>query len=243
VETIKKVDGVISSTQYLSDVIKKYCGNEIKITVVGDIVEKPIEDGISIVPNPLTYLRYQKLKRDLENCMPDVSRRFVWFGNHQGSVSDSGMLDLQRIKSHIEQINSKHPVSLTVVSNSKKKYKSIFKNWGIKTFYVEWNKASISAVLKLHAVSLIPASENTFTYAKTDNRVTASLVHGLQVIADPIPSYLQHAHRVFINDWSNSLSNVLNPECKKHNDFNLEINNGQVIENWKAIIKKTLNNE
>ena len=243
ITAINKVDHVISSTEYLANIIKKKINKKDNITVIGDIIEKPSTKNYKLFLNPLKFLEYHIFKYKLINKNTLKSRRFVWFGNFQGSYSNSGMSDLNKIRKELEEINLNYKISLTIISNSKNKFNSIFKNWKIDCLYIDWNILTFSKILMLHSVSIIPVSKNDFTYSKTDNRVTASLAHGLDVIADPVPSYIKHSNNIFISDWKNSFLKILNSDIRQQEKINYHVINDNVIRAWENTLISKLNKE
>jgi hypothetical protein len=162
--------------------------------------------------------------------------RLIWFGNHQGSHEESGMADLQRIKSVLELLSKEFDFSLTILSNSKTKFDSIFSDWKIKVFYLNWNQAYFKNILRLHDISIIPSSQNDFTYSKSDNRVTTSLANGLKVIADPIPSYLKYEDFIYIHDWKNSLISCFCNNREKDKKFDSISHNLSIVNKWLNVL-------
>lgn len=232
---IDKVDHVISSTEFLKSIITNHV-NKKNIHIIGDITEPSnLKKGYHLLR--IFYLwKIQFFKWKIKKINPNISKRLVWFGNHQGSIKDSGMSDLTLIRKELEELYREEKISLTIISNSCKRYRDIFKDWNLKTIYVPWDKTSFESIFKLHSTSIIPVSKNKFTYSKTDNRVTLSLYHGLQVVADPIPSYIQHADKIFLSDWKNSLKSIVTLDKRKQIGIDILKMNKKIINSWKETL-------
>ena len=55
---------------------------------------------------------------------------------------------------------------------------------------------------------LSPITLNPFTECKTNNRLIQALIHGVDVIADNIPSYNEFSDYCFLNNWNMGLKEV-----------------------------------
>jgi hypothetical protein len=142
----------------------------------------------------LSALRLRALRRQGRT-------RLVWFGNAGAHYAGGGMLDLLRLREPLEALDRTRPVSLTVISNHRRRYRKHIAPWRISTAYLEWEASTFASALAAHEVALIPVSRNGFTLCKTDNRVVTSLSHGLAVIADAIPSYEPYRQSIVLDDW------------------------------------------
>ena len=224
ITAINSVDQVTTSSEFLKKVILKYCSPIAPVIVISDIVDTNNVSVFEKVYNWRAYLKFLNLKFMFSQ---GKSFRLIWFGNHQGSYDESGMVDLLRIK---------FDFSLTILSNSKTKFDSIFSNWTIKVYYLDWNHTYFRDILRLHDISIIPSSQNDFTYSKSDNRVTTSLANNLKVITDPIPSYLKHEDLIYIDNWENSLISCFSDSGEKNNQFDTISHNLSIIKKWSNVI-------
>lgn len=199
-------DYLVASTKQLADVMREELRNEKEITVIGDAVEMSLAHGKeSIWRAPQNAYT---LKRTL-NCLTQAKREgrtnLVWYGIHGGENADYGMLDLLKLRGLLERLDKQYPLSLTVISNSRRKYRRFIKPWGIQTLYQEWRAATFLQSLDKHDVAIIPVTDNPFTQCKTNNRVALALSRGLAVVADSIPSYEEFRSVAFLDDWENGL--------------------------------------
>ncbi len=242
-EAIRSVDFVISSSQYLAEVIRNEVADAPRVAVIGDLVEFPHEPlAIDKLKHSVSWLRMKKLCYSLERLGTQKYSRIIWFGNHGGGFADGGMNDLNSIRHYLEDVSNEIPISLTVVSNSYKKYKELTADWSIPTYYVPWDGEFFSSVLRLHGISVIPIQANPFTMAKTSNRVATSLVHGLKVIADPIPSYLEYRENIFLGAWKENLTALLSNAidcCAEVKAEEFEGRNISVIKAWADLLELT----
>lgn len=208
---IRTVDMVVVSSESLGEIVmEKTVINSDKVVVIEDAAETPFN------PSMLKKACFLRAEHQLKNLNDFLSAypfgagcRLVWFGNHGSDYANGGMRDLTRIKARLHAIAEQKPISLTVVSNSRETYQQVFNEWKLKTHYCEWHKNTFSRVLRAHDVALIPIESNPFTICKTNNRVATSLLHGLGVVADEIPSYLPLKDGVVLNDWEGGLSQML----------------------------------
>lgn len=208
---INSVDFIISSTDALKNEIEKYLNVNTKIHVIGDTVEKPTyEKNIYSLNYWKGYWSAAKFRKAIHSI--NKNYRLVWFGNHGSLNADSGMESLRTIIDSLEILSKEYPISLTIISNSKAKYKSLFQDVSFKTFYVEWNRYFFSEIFQLHSTSVIPIHLNPFTICKTNNRVATSIMHGLAVCCNCIPAYAKIIDCISEDeDWMPLLKKYLDP--------------------------------
>jgi hypothetical protein len=202
-EMMALADAWVFSTPALQEITERHLTERRPSRVIPDAVES--EQG-SWETNPIRRL-WNKWKCDwwvassgIRSQPPDT--RLVWFGNHAGSVADSGMVHLENLKSRIEEYASRYGATLTIVSNSRRAYRRITRGWKIRTFYFTWNISTFLRVLRMHAVALLPFTNSEFNVVKSNNRLALSLFHGVAVVADEIPSYREFADCTILGDWS-----------------------------------------
>ena len=207
---IASVDLVVACSTYLRDVIAEEVPEHPPVRVIGDLVEPPsLPSAVVQASHPLAWLQWQKLNQELEKTSADIQRRLVWFGNHGSSHVEGGMSDIRKLLPLLGDIHRRQPLSLTVISNSRTKFEGISETAAFPMLYSPWTRAFFSRTLMAHHVCIIPITPNPFTLAKTDNRVVTALVHGLQVVADSIPSYRGHARQVCLDHWEEGLERAM----------------------------------
>lgn len=236
---VKSVDVVIASSEYLAEVVRNESDNSKPVVVIGDLVEFPHEPGLlEKIRHPISFFHLKILELLIRKLGPVKNRRIVWFGNHGGGYADGGMNDLQTIRTYLENAHRDAPISLTIISNSYRKFKNLTRSWKVPVFYLPWNKTFFSFAFRLHGISVIPIQKNPFTMAKTNNRVATSLLHGLKVIADEIPSYADYKEAIILNDWERGFLMLANQSPIYHSVLNFEYfkeENEKIIEAWVSL--------
>lgn len=200
-------DALVASTDAMADVMREERGVPSRpIVVIGDSVEADSANakkrfGIDWFASRNARRVVTELREDKKTGITPLT----WFGIHGGQNADYGMGDLLRVKQVLEEIGSEYPISLTVISNSKQKYRDLVAPWKIQTRYVEWNPHTFCDVLKEHEIAVIPVTINPFTRCKSPNRILQALHLGLAVVADIVPSYQEFLTVAAIGDWNNGL--------------------------------------
>lgn len=203
-------DEWVASTEALAEIIKRELPIEKPLTVIGDAVETEIKSSHTLVWKHWLALRqFAALLRKLRVGQDQGRIPLVWFGNHGSPYAEGGMLDLQKIRSLLERINRHYPISLTVISNSRRKYQRFIKPWMMPTYYLTWHPETFFPALRAHTIAVIPMSDNPFTRCKSNNRLALALSEGLAVVADSIPSYRAFAGACYLADWERGLESYL----------------------------------
>jgi hypothetical protein len=240
-DAVRAVDVVIASSKYLAEVINEETTDLITVVVIGDLVDFPYIPSLTDkLKHPVSYFQFKKLELLLGKRASSYFYKLVWFGNHGGGYADSGMNDLETIRPYLEYINEEAPVHLTIISNSWKKYRTLTKYWHLQTSYLPWNRIFFSSALSQHDVSIIPIQKNPFTMSKTSNRVETSLIHGLRVVADSIPSYVDYKEDVYLGDWIKSLQTLRiigTSSFLKKNEIDFKNGNIEIVKAWKLLLK------
>jgi hypothetical protein len=209
---------VVASTPTLASIIRSQLPSLPHLSVIGDLA-----DELSVAPTRLRQLIAAKFSgartlAKLKQLRSSGHTLLVWFGSHGGPYAEAGMSDLLRIRAVLEQAHRAAPLALTVISNSEEKYLQHVKPFAIPTVYTAWNSANFDVLLQAHDISLIPINPNPFTVCKTDNRVVTSLLHGLAVVADEIPSYAPYRASIGLSDWHADLQRYLTDAAGRAQD-------------------------
>lgn len=203
-------DALVASTAAMADVMRAELSTPRSITIIEDAVETEIRG----VRSPFWQRWWESrevaiLLRRLAAGYRDGRTPLVWFGIHGGPNAKYGMLDLLKLRPLLEKLSRSYPLSLTVISNSRKKYNRAIKSWPFPTHYLNWSADTLFTALRAHAIAVIPVSENPFTRCKSNNRLALSLNVGLAVVADSIPSYQDFAEVCCLDNWETGLENYL----------------------------------
>ena len=216
VKMLAAADQLVTSTEPLADVIRAELRDVRPIVVIGDGVETRIA-----VPHAAawrTWLRSAALRRLLATLARERSAGrtpLVWFGSHGGPTATGGMADLGSIRAVLEDVDTRHHVSLTVISNSWRTYRRTLRGWRIPARYFAWQPETFFAGLAAHTIAVIPIRVDPFSVCKTNNRLATALDAGVAVVADAIPSYEPFRGACYLNDWTNGLATYLaNPAIR-----------------------------
>jgi len=207
---VREVDLVVASTDTLEAVVQAEAGRPIATVVIGDAAEMPSDPGwTQRWFHLLAERRLSRLSSKLDRRAAAAGRRLLWFGNHGSDYTEGGMADLCSLQATLESAHDDAPVSLTIVSNNRRKFAQLTSTWKLPAHYLEWHPNTFSRALRLHDVALIPVRPNPFTLCKTNNRVATALLHGLAVAADPIPSYRSLADCAVLDNWHEGLQRLM----------------------------------
>lgn len=240
-------DIVVASTEMMAAMILDYMGTNVDIEVIPDSYEEKLPlEACKWYLQSKGRLDIWKHRKWLAS-RPINSGRLVWFGIHGGANADYGMKDISHISPILNRLNEEIRVSLTVISNSIKKYASLKKTWCFDSRYVEWSACSFDDILSLHDICVIPIDLNPFTQVKTANRPVTALAHGVAVVADSIPSYEILKGGIRLGNWEQNLRDYLfNPEIRQQEiDLGRRIIEEQlspdvVASRWEAVFDRVI---
>ena len=219
-EAVRSVDQVVTSSTALAEVIATEAAAPGYITVIPDAMELPFEPaGWARWREPRAEWALARLRSALRASGVPPARRLLWFGNHGSAGAEGGMSDLQRIRDVLHDAHSRQPLCLTVISNHAGKFAELSATWTLPAFYLPWQAHSFSRAARLHGAVVIPVGLNPFTRCKTNNRLATALLHGLNVIADTIPSYAEFAGCTVLDDWPRGLGPYLDDTTRRARDI------------------------
>jgi hypothetical protein len=222
-QMIERVDAVTVATPELATWIGRPC--------------EVIDDALDEVP-ARRWLRFPLV-------WPRRSLRLVWFGNAGQDDPPFGLIDLARIRPHLEQLHRIRPIRLTVVSNSRPTFDRHMAGIRFPATYVEWDNRRYQSILRRQDLCLIPVTPNPFTNCKTSNRLALSLLLGLPAAVDLIPSYEELKSFVHSGDWSEGLIRY----CENRQLQQRQVRSGQeylrqkysaerVVAQWSYVIRR-----
>ncbi len=200
-------DHWVTSTPALSAVIREHLADMAQkpVHIIEDAVEEQlITPGMDVAGMVKARWQMAALSRFLKREDRAVAH-LVWFGTHQGSHRDSGLVHVQKLKPLLESLAQSHPLTLSIISNSRQSFERHFAHWQIPLFYMDWSPHNFFQAMRLHHIAVIPIQVNDFTKVKTNNRVAISLYLGLGVVADRIASYEEFSDCIFLDNWENGL--------------------------------------
>ena len=208
---------IVTCSQALSDAMQSHIDSSAQYVVIDDPIEERIRypddtflKSLFSIRQKVAWLRALKHRSALARDQLVGRTPLVWFGSHGNHFSPGGMSDILPLRPILERVDEARPISLTIISNQRKKFDSYFQNWRIPTHYLEWDRVTFITALKMHKISIIPSVDNAFTRCKSSNRLVLSIHHGLSVVADAIPSYQAYADVAKIGDWERNILSLLN---------------------------------
>jgi hypothetical protein len=209
-QAIREVDVVVTASEALASVVSEECPGVPAPVVIPDAAEPPHRARwFTPILHPRASWDVLRLQAELQGSRVPIQRRLIWFGNHGSMGVEGGLTDLRRIRTALESACRQTPLWLTVVSNDAGKYREIMQGWAVPGSYVTWHMDTFSRIARLHSAVVIPITPNPFTRCKTSNRIATAILHGLNVIADRIPSYEEFADSVILDDWTTGLGSYL----------------------------------
>lgn len=200
-------DLVVASSNALAAVLREQAPGLRQLRVIDDALDP------MALPAADTSLggRFQRLRLAaffaLHRAAP--GRRLVWFGQHGSGFADAGMSDIDRIADALAAHHAQQPLSLTVVSNRWRRYRTLAPRWRFPSLYLPWTAASFGTVLQRHDVAVIPVTPNPFTLCKTSNRAVTAFAAGLVVASDPMPAYDEMGEAIVVGDWQAGLAALM----------------------------------
>ena len=234
---IDAVDAVTVSTAALRDAVREATGRD-DAFVIDDAVEVPRL-------NPLAR-GYYRLRGGLGPRGAE-SFRVVWYGIAGRANPRFGMIDLQKVLPALSALHGDVPLSLTVISNSAEMFREYTRGADFPVRYREWGRRSFPYHFEPHDVCVLPVSPNPLTLCKTSNRLLLSLMLGVPVVADRIPSYEEFAPFVRFGDWEQNLrAYALDPDSRRRSVgeareyIKTNYNKGRTVAQWSAFFKTLL---
>lgn len=219
----RSADQVLCCSQELATVMQYQCGLAQRPTVVEDPIETEIryaEDrwwrSLLSPGRKRSWWRHLSHRHLLAKERALGVTPLVWFGAHGNQFAEGGMLDLLRVVPVLQQLEKRHRLSLTVISNHVGKFEQHFSQLGFPTHYLEWDRVTFLDSLRLHDIALLPMTMNDFTRCKSANRMALALYHGLNVVADALPAYQCFASCSQQDQWSQGLQAYLQDPALRH---------------------------
>ena len=205
-----------------------------------------IDDAIEVPKTNLLFKGYLQLK-NIFRKIPNNHFNIVWYGNAGTENPPYGMIDLARILSSLEELHQEIPIKLTVISNSESTFEKYFASARFPTKYYKWSLLTFPYIFSDHDVCIIPINLNPHTQYKTNNRLVLSLLLGVPVIADKIPSYEEFEGFALFSDWNKNLhkyafnSMLRQQHIKQGKEYILaKYNRNRVVSQWSDLFQKLL---
>lgn len=237
---IDAVDAVTVSTAALRDAVREATGRDDSF-VIDDAVEVPRL-------NPLAR-GYYRLRGGLGPRGAE-SFRVVWYGIAGRANPRFGMIDLEKVLPALSALHREVPLSLSVISNSAEMFREYTRGADFPVRYHEWGRRSFPYLFEPHDACVLPVSPNPLTLCKTSNRLLLSLMLGVPVVADRIPSYEEFAPFVRFGDWEQNLRAYATdaPLRRRHvregrGYITANYNKEHTVAQWSALFETLLGDE
>lgn len=214
---LPRFDRFTVSSPGLVPFLRKELNTAVSIDVIGDPLEdmgahRLYESRLQRL-NPGRWLSHMRAWQERMGVRfaRKHERRLIWFGNHGSSYATGGMSELSRILPSLQDIATRHPIHLTVVSNSRHRFEEIMIGFDIPRTYREWDRLHFVPLLREQDLVLLPANITAFTASKSNNRLLLPLSQGVPVIADALPDYLPWRDHCAIDEWDHLEQYIADP--------------------------------
>jgi hypothetical protein len=251
-DALFEADAVTTASEYLAGVVAKQCEIDVRsIFTIEDCYESnQIKFRPSGLVDFLAEIQYKWLEWRL-NCTNKIDDRFVWFGTHGVSYAEGGMFDLLERAEIINEAFRDSGRSLTIISNSYRKYREVSKALNIKTYYLPWSKNTIDRALRLHTFLLLPIKASPFTFSKSINRPVTAMINKLLIVCDMIPSYEKLSDYLINPIKSDSITYALSiPKDERAQRVHaaqarvlVEYSSARIAEKWETVLFCVRNNK
>lgn len=169
--------------------------------------------------------------------------RLVWHGQSGTEHLASGLAPVSKIVPELERLHARMPLRLTIMSNSRDAFKRHIAPARFPTSFVRWRPQTFALLFAQQDICLLPIDHNPFTVCKTNNRAMTSLLLGVPVIADEIPSYREFKDWMFFGDWTNHITQyVKGPRLASHHVRDAQAHiaatytEARVVGQWRAAL-------
>lgn len=168
-----------------------------RFRIVPDALEITAADAaVAPVPQLSRLDRFLRRHQGALHC--------VWYGSSAGTMS--GFAHLDPALAELARFSETHPVTLTIISDTRLRYWMARRNWQVPTHYLPFRSGTFNAALARHDVAIIPVGQNGYTSGKSINRAATAVMAGLGVVADPLESYEELRPWVALGDWQAGLA-------------------------------------
>lgn len=248
-EMVSMSDGVTVSSAPLADVIQREVGAVPPMTVIED----PLETSAGLREFcPSGWCDRWRARRRLGSLLRRLSSTsrsaVVWFGQHGIPYGGGGMKDLLGIKRILEDVDRRWPIQLTVVSNSREKFQTLFpsageRRWSFPVHYLEWHPETFLDALRAQVLAVLPITPTPISVCKSSNRLALALSLGLAVVAGGIPSYFPLRTACRLDDWTDGLITYLSDPVARSRDVDRgralaerRYNVSTIADQWRAVL-------
>jgi hypothetical protein len=171
------------------------------------IPSKPVfqvDDALELLPFTSGAARAGDAARRIRRRLGRPAR-LVWHGQSGNEHLQSGVAPVRELLPELERLHQRTPLSLTIVSNSRRAFDTHIAGAALPTRFVKWRARTFSPRFAQHDICILPIEHNQFTVCKTNNRAMTALLLGTAVVADEIPSYREFGEWMRFGHWNANL--------------------------------------
>jgi hypothetical protein len=207
-------DAIVTPSAYLRDAIAAHVRPDMTFVIIPDAVEQEPQASLGVrLREAPAFRRLSALRAELARSGVSEGRRLVWYGISGTKKARNGLYDVDAHAAVLERHHRRRPLSLTVVTDSRRRYDETLAGRSFPTFFVRWNYWTFNACLRLHDIAVLPVQRNEYNWAKSANRLTTALANGLAVCATAIPSYEPFRGSAVLDDWEDGLADLMASEA------------------------------
>lgn len=207
---LRRLDAVVTPSDFLRDAIAARVGAGPRFVVIADAVEPvPEADLATRLWNARAFHALGRLRRAVAAGGAGQGRRLIWFGISGTKKARNGLYDLETLTPNLARHHAEAPLSLSILSDNRRKYTELFAAAPFPTFYADWSYWTFDACFAGHDIALLPARRNDYNWAKSANRLTTAFARGVAVAATGIPSYGAFADCAVLDDWDGGLAELM----------------------------------
>jgi hypothetical protein len=198
-----------------------------KMIDVCDAVIVSSEELLKYIDHPRKVVIHDAVERvEMSSAWQSLQRIFrpmnrkgkfsiAWFGITGLENPRFGMIDLADIIPALNSVNAQSGIVLNVISDSRKAFDKYTAGAEFEARFHAWERSSFPYLLSQNQLSVIPIQLNPFTACKTANRLIISLLCGVPVVADLIPSYREFEPFIRTGNWTQNVLAALNGDQDK----------------------------
>lgn len=237
-------DAVVTPSRFLLEAVAAHLRPTMRFAVIPDAVEALPRPGLPrLLLEARAFREIGALEADLREAGVAEGRRLVWFGISGTRKAQNGLADLEAFAPLLEAHDVEAPITLTIVTDSRRRYEETFGRSPIRTRFLAWNLWTFDACLAAHDIAVLPVRPNPYNLAKSANRLTTAFARGLGVAASAIPSYEPFRAAAVLDDFGAGLGRLMRSGAERRRrveagqaiidrDYRL----GNVVRKWRDLI-------
>ncbi len=209
-EALNQLDLIVTPSDYLRDAVSAHVRSDMPFATIPDAVESPPATNLLTRLRHLpAFARMERLRHRVEGARIAEGRRLIWFGIGGTRKARNGLYDLASFCDALERHDRARPISLTILSDSRRKYREVLANRRFRTWYTPWNYWTFDKAFAFHDIAILPVRRNDYNWAKSANRLTTAFANRVAVCATAVPSYEPFRRAAVLDDWDEGLAHLM----------------------------------